>query len=240
MRTEFDPVGVPDLSTLERHLEIFLGAWPSSTRYLTVAESTRRTEPSWDGSVQSFVGVVEESGRGVLSVPPGVGSRIARVVEGIVGRERSRLRELPSLILGNGGQYFEGIFRYCLEPSTFPEVGTWLPAQSVRVPAWLKPFGGQVLLALDDQGEYLGGVGIKNHTPYGRELAVVTEEAARGRGIARALVAQAAARVLFEGAVPIYLHREDNVASAKVAEAVGFSERGWRVLGMGPGRASTK
>ncbi|MFD0823122.1 GNAT family N-acetyltransferase, partial [Micromonospora zhanjiangensis] len=73
---------------------------------------------------------------------------------------------------------------------------------------------------------------VKRHDRYGRELAVGTDPAAEGRGLARRLVAQAARRVLDEGAVPTYLHAPDNVASARVAEAAGFADRGWSMYGL--------
>ena len=50
-----------------------------------------------------------------------------------------------------------------------------------------------------------------------------------GRG---RLVAQAARRVLDEGAVPTYQHDPANIASARVADAAGFPDRGWRSAGM--------
>ncbi len=91
------------------------------------------------------------------------------------------------------------------------------------------PPGREVLVAWDpDTGAYLAGVGIKHHDPYGREIAVGTATAAEGRGLARALVAQAARRILDEGAVPTYQHDPANVASARVADAAGFPDRGWR------------
>ena len=73
-------------------------------------------------------------------------------------------------------------------------------------------------------------VGIKRHLDSGWELSVGTEERARGRGLARRLVSTAAAYVLDHGAVALYLHADDNHASAKVAEASGFPDLGWRVL----------
>ena len=79
---------------------------------------------------------------------------------------------------------------------------------------------------------YLAGVGIKRHDQYGHELSVGTEPEARGRGLARRLVAQAARRVLDEGAVPTYQHAFDNVASARVAQAAGFPDRGWTSMGV--------
>ncbi len=84
--------------------------------------------------------------------------------------------------------------------------------------------------------EPIAGVGIKVHDSFGQELSVVTDEAARGGGFARRLVATAARRILAEGAVPTYLHAPDNIASARVADAVGFADRGWKVYGLWPRR----
>jgi predicted GNAT family acetyltransferase len=101
------------------------------------------------------------------------------------------------------------------------------------VPGWLRVFGGDVLIAQDpDNGAYLAGVGIKRHDQYGHELAVGTVPAARGRGLARHLVAQAARRVLDEGAVPTYLHSFGNAASARVADAAGLPDAGWIAFGV--------
>ncbi|MFD0788502.1 GNAT family N-acetyltransferase, partial [Micromonospora azadirachtae] len=63
---------------------------------------------------------------------------------------------------------------------------------------------------------------------------VGTAPEAQGRGLARRLVAQAARRVLDEGAVPTYLHEWSNHASARVADAAGFPDRGWRSFGVYP------
>jgi GNAT superfamily N-acetyltransferase len=125
-----------------------------------------------------------------------------------------------------------GIFRFCVDPPPLAEVGTWLAADHPAVPAWLHPFGGEVLVVLDDTGSYLAGVGIKRHHETGSEIAVGTEPAARGRGLARRLVAQAARRIVAGGAVATYLHAPDNVASAHVADASGFPDRGWRFVSL--------
>jgi GNAT superfamily N-acetyltransferase len=116
------------------------------------------------------------------------------------------------------------------------EVGVWFEQQTDDLPEWLAPFNGPRLVAFDDDGRPIAGVGIKVHDRFGRELAVVTDEGARGRGLARRLVATAARRVLADGAVPTYLHAPDNAASARVAEAVGFPDRGWTVYGLWPRR----
>ena len=64
---------------------------------------------------------------------------------------------------------------------------------------------------------YLAGVGLKRHDARVHEIAVGTAEAARGRGLARRLVAQAARSLLARGIVPTYLHDPANLASARVA-----------------------
>ena len=48
----------------------------------------------------------------------------------------------------------------------------------------------------------------------------------------RSPVAQAARRVLDQGAIATYQHDPLNIASSRVAEASGFPDRGWRSLGM--------
>src|SRR5213076_377345 len=60
------------------------------------------------------------------------------------------------------------------------------------------------------------GVWVPADDPDGRELSVGTEPAARGQGLARRLVAQAARQVIADGAVATYLHDPANLASARV------------------------
>jgi GNAT superfamily N-acetyltransferase len=139
------------------------------------------------------------------------------------------IERLPEL-LGRRGIAGRGVFRWSTTPAPLADAGVWLPADDPRVPGWLRPFGGEVLVVLD-RDTYVAGVGVKRHDEAGHELAVGTEEAARGRGLARRLVAQAARRVLDEGAVPTYLHAPDNIASAKAADAAGFPDLGWSVVG---------
>jgi GNAT superfamily N-acetyltransferase len=157
-------------------------------------------------------------------MPPDAAARVPGPLE-----LEELLAALPEL-LGSPGRAYRGVYRWSTAPTPGPDDGVWLPVTDPRVPSWLHPFGGEVLVALDDD-RYVAGVGIKNHDRYGREIAVGTAESARGRGIARRLVAQAARRILAEGSVPTYLHDPRNVASAKVADAAGFPDRGWQVVG---------
>jgi GNAT superfamily N-acetyltransferase len=191
-----------------RFLQEWLGRWPARSNR-DVVVSALRAQPGWDGRTRPAQGVRDEAGRTVLSVT----SDRAELTDPLAGLE-----------------IFEGVFRFTESPSDLGPAGVWVPATDPVVPDWLHPFGHDVLVELDDDGRYLAGVGIKRHLPSGWELSVGTDERARGRGLARRLVAAAARYALDHGAVPIYLHADSNVASAKAADAAGLPDRGWRVL----------
>jgi GNAT superfamily N-acetyltransferase len=212
---------------LGTHLQTWLGRWPGKGAGLTVVGSRRRVEPGWDGGVHAVIGVVSPQG-GVLSVPPPAVPAVTALIAG--GDDGSGV---PAAAKLDGG-WFRGVFRWSTAPAPLPDAGEWVPALDPSVPGWLRPFGHEVLVAVDpDTGAHLAGVGIKRHDAHGHEIAVVTAEVAQGRGLARRLVAQAARRILDEGAVPTYLHAHDNTGSAKVAAAAGFPDVGWSILGVG-------
>jgi GNAT superfamily N-acetyltransferase len=215
------------------HLTSWLGGWPPA-RPLRVVPDPAPDRPGWDGRPRGVVGAADPEGRAVLRCPPEVAARLPE-----------RLVDVPALLaalpaaVGRPGIAGAGVLRWAQDvpgPDVLPDAGVWLPATLAdsgdpRVPGWLRPFGGDVLVALDDDGRYLAGVGLKRHDDLGRELAVVTDERARSKGLARRLVAQAARAVLAEGLAVIYLHAPDNEASARVARASGFPDTGWQVLG---------
>lgn len=190
---------------IERHLEAWLGAWPGTGFHVVASE--RRDQ---DGVL-----AVLAPDCGVLSVSP---RRAARLDGLPVTRWRG---EFPGLA--------EMVFRYTCAPAPLADAGVWVSAHDPALPAWLRPFGGDVLAALEG-GEYRGAAALKRHDAYGHEIAVGIAPSARGRGLARRLVAQAARSVLARGGVPTYVHGLDNLASARVADAAGFPDRGWRIL----------
>lgn len=218
---------------LELHLRAWAGAWPAPSEGLNVVGDPARLEPTWDGSVRKLQGVGD--GRStVIAVPPNAVGAVADAI----GDDLARVGLGDELgeILGVGPAAFgAGVFRTTSQvDDSIDDLGDWFERQTPELPDWLVPFNGPRLVAFDDDGRPVAGVGIKIHDRYGQELSVVTEEAARGRGVARRLVATAARRVLAEGAVPTYLHAPDNTASARVADAVGFADRGWTVWGLWP------
>jgi GNAT superfamily N-acetyltransferase len=225
---------------LTRHLTAWVGTWPPAPGRLTVVAHAARDLPGWDGAPHRVRGVSDGDGT-VLAVPPAhaeaIRARLGAAPPADALGDRDLAKDLGVLVGGPGHVVGTGVFRTTTagavaSADALPDAGVWLPADDPRIPEWLLPFGHEVLVTLDDAGAYGAGVGVKRHDPWGRELAVVTEQRLRGRGLARRLVAQAARRVLADGHVPTYLHAPDNAASAAVAEAVGFHDRGWRVLGL--------
>jgi GNAT superfamily N-acetyltransferase len=223
------------LQRLHTHLRHWLGQWPAAPGEVVVVGSPLRVGPGWDGQTRPFLGVASPEGV-VLSVPPGTETAVEALGltrDRLLSEDGARLRESLAGVVGRGrGRLGRGCFRWTVRPAELEDAGDWVSKSDPRVPAWLFPFNGDVLIAWDEKGKYGAGVGRKQHDRWGHELAVVTEEALRGRGIARRLVAQAARRVLSEGAVPTYLHEFDNVASARVADAAGFADRGWQFLSL--------
>ncbi len=200
---------------------------------VVVVASAGRTRPGWDGAVHAVTGIADPIGNAVVSVPPGYDERARALVTGNGDVDALRAA-LPELLGKPDHVVYRGVCRWAVDvPSAeeLPDVGQWLPAADRRVPGWLKPFGGAVLVVMDND-EYVAGVGLKRHDEHGQEISVGTEEAARGRGLARRLVAQAARMLLAGGVIPTYLHDPANIASAKVADAAGFPDRGWTAIGI--------
>ena len=220
---------------LRQHLRTWLGRWPAA-HALEVVGSVARTRPAWDGHVVQILGVGSPD-HAVLSVPPSWAPILRDRVEAALHETpqwTDLLPSLPALLNRPEASVYSGIFRWSENPMPLPDAGVWVPATDPRLPDWLRPFGHEVLVTWDpDTGEYVAGVGIKHHDRYGQEIAVGTEPAARGKGLARRLVTQAARRILDEGAVPTYQHDPSNHASAAVAAAAGFPDLGWRSFGVG-------
>lgn len=216
---------------LDAHLTAWVGRWPPPGPGVHVVGDPARRRPTWDGIVRPLQGVGDGVGT-VIAVPP---DRVDAVTaEFADGLDASGLGDRLGTVLGVGSAAFgAGVFRTTgrVDPG-LADLGEWFDEQNDDLPAWLAPFNGPRLVVRGDDGRPVAGVGIKVHDRHGRELAVVTDEAARGHGLARRLVATAARRVLADGGVPTYLHDPGNTASARVAEAVGFEDHGWTVHGL--------
>lgn len=224
-----DPAARPGASLpplLATHLHAWLGAWPPA-RPVHLSSSPLRERPGWDGVRRPVVGVGDGAAL-VLSVPPHVAHRLRHADVG--GRCPTRLLAEELGVEPAAAVHLSwtcAAFRWSTDPPDLPAIGRWVPADDPALPPWLRPFPEPVLVTFDQAGKVVAAAARKVHTPHGHEIAVGTEPAARGRGLARALVAQMARRILDDGAVPLYLHDPANTASARVAEAAGFPDRGW-------------
>jgi GNAT superfamily N-acetyltransferase len=215
-------------TVLTEHLRQWLGAWPPAEG-LHVVGAAQRASAGWDGRVHPVLGVADDTGAAVLSVPPTFARAVGtRAPTGLT----ALLAELQALLGEPDRPAYRAVFRWTTSPADLPEPGVWVPADADGVPDWLRPFGGRVLVAEDRDGTHLAGVGIKRHNCAGHELSVVTAPHARGRGLAQGLVAQAARQVLREGAVPTYIHEHRNTASSRVADGACFPDRRWTAFGI--------
>jgi GNAT superfamily N-acetyltransferase len=221
---------------LERHLRQWLGAWPPVGEVDVVA-CEQRVRPGWDGRVHPLVAVVASLGA-VVSVPLGTVEAVQGVLAAVperspaaADRPHERWPDSLAAAVGHPGRGVATMtFRFTCAPAPLRDAGEWMAPDAPGLPAWLRPFADPVLVARDACGVYVSGVGIKRHDRHGHEIAVGTAPAARARGLARRLVAQAGRAVLAAGAVPTYAHDPGNRASARVAEAAGFPDRGWRIV----------
>ncbi len=217
--------------TLRQHLSGWVGSPPGETPVLVVP-NPRNAASGWDRRPPLLTGLVDPAGHAVVALPPAVAAPGARLLAQArdLAEVDAGLQLLPGL-LGKPGHAVERVaFRWTVRPADLPDAGVWVDTDTPGLPGWLRPFGGQALVAFDDRGRYLAGVGIKRHDRCGREISVGTEPHARGQGLARRLVAQAARHLLDHDRVPTYLHTFDNVASSRVAAAAGFDDAGWSAL----------
>lgn len=215
---------------LTRFLESRLGIWPPS-QPLEIVASPLRDEPRWDESFSPMIGIESPLGT-VLSYSPTsfpTASAIDPVaLEDELGSSDAYMT-IPELFGRPEMHFGRAVFRYIERPADLPPLGEWVSRDDPRLPEWLRPFNGDVLIHWED-GEYAAGVGLKKHNEFGHEIAVGTEPAYRGRGFAKRLVATAARKILRDGAIPLYMHADRNAASSRVAEQSGFPDRGWHFI----------
>ena len=91
-------------------------------------------------------------------------------------------------------------------------------------------FDGDVYAVRDREGHILSHAGIKNRGIV-QEIGVWTREDQRGKGMGKAVVAQAASEILARGLVPVYTpDRADNRPSFALIHALGFEQVGEMLL----------
>ncbi len=138
-------------------------------------------------------------------------------------------REFPTAVVPSGG--LSVIARFVTQETFHPFRGPEL-ARVKRLNehhlANLALFGrysGGIYALHDEQGQILSRAGIRYESRDVWEIGVRTEvEALRGRGLAKTVVTAATEAILAAGRVPLYVHSATNLASEKVALALGYQQ----------------
>src|SRR5215207_7160689 len=161
-------------------------------------------------------------GGAVVAVAPPLGGLLRRELDGPGSVDRA----LEAVAEAAAGQHYSWVARTGVAiPPPSAEV-TVVDTSDPRLPEWvIGHFTGEAWVVLDD-GQVLSTAVLKRYDDRLREIAVGTSEAARGRGLAKAVTAAAARAVLAEGRAVLYNHDATNHTSARVAEAVGLHEFG--------------
>ena len=105
--------------------------------------------------------------------------------------------------------------------------GVWLADDDPRRPAWLEKYTGGIVAVLHDDA-VVAVAARKRHDRWAHELMVDTMPGFRNRGYSRALAAQMVGWIVAEGALPFSARRPDNAPAAKVGDAIGLVDHGFR------------
>jgi GNAT acetyltransferase len=162
-------------------------------------------------------------GGAVVGVAPSFGALLRRELDGPGSVDRA----LEAVAEAAAGQHYSWVARTGVAiPPPSAEV-TVINTSDPRLPEWvIGHFTGEAWVVLGDDGQVLSTAVLKRYDDRLREISVGTSEAARGRGLAKAVTAAAARAVLAEGRAVLYNHDPENHTSARVAEAVGLHEFG--------------
>src|SRR5688572_10911816 len=157
---------------LTRHLSTSLGAWPPRERFRAVVLPAR-DRPGWDGGTWPGLGVESPHGT-VFSLSPRLVATADAPVHELLATATTATDPVAAIVAGLGRpelNLWRSVFRWTERPAPSPNLVEWVPSRDPRLPAWLRAFGGDVLVAWDGDGGVAAGVGRKVHTPWAHELA---------------------------------------------------------------------
>jgi len=194
-----------------------------------VVTSERRARPGWGGYITPIYAVSTPRG-GVISVRADLASAVPREVplpsdRPLGEREFSRLRAIsqravPYAYCLNGD--ILAVDRVAFKPA--PGGAEHLARTDARGADLRRRFDGEIFVVSGVRGEIAAWAAIKLKSDDVWEIAVVTEAAYRGRGLAKRVVSAATACILDAGRVPLYVHDRANLASARVSRGLGYWE----------------
>lgn len=170
------------------------------------------------------------------------GRAVEQVFEAPALEQLTRLvsAEFPGATISPGGLLIIARFvsRETFQPFHGPESAhvQRLDAHRLSNLALLSRYGGGIYALCDAQAQIISRAGVREESRCVWEIGVRTEmEAQRGRGLAKTVVTAATEAILAAGRVPLYVHSATNVASQKVALALGYQHYANELLWFLPG-----
>ena len=206
-----------------RFVTAWLGVWPMPHR-LRVAPSARRLAPSRTGDAEQLAGIrcdARFGGAMVLSVTPLRFPAMRQLVEQLsvdhLLTDRDALMDaIPSALERPTMAVVDTPVRWTVAPTELPVVGTWR---------------GSRLLGVGPRRR--AQVDVRRINRFGHELVLHVDDGTDWC-LSAALLAQAARRVISDGAVPVLRRDLDRPAVAAIATVAGFHDAGWRAVSLAP------
>ena len=197
---------------------------------LHVIPSERRSRPAWGGYTVPILALATVGG-GVVSVRSDLVERVRGELAPLhMGQplgvaEFDRLRRIASAVV----PYAYSLSGYVLfaDADHFrPRAGRaeLLARSDPRGADLRRRFDGEVFVVRGSRGEIASWAAIKLKSDDIWEIAVVTEAAYRGQGLAKEVVSAATAYILEHGRLALYVHDRTNLASARICRALGYLE----------------
>ncbi|HYU21213.1 MAG TPA: GNAT family N-acetyltransferase [Chloroflexota bacterium] len=195
-----------------------------------IVPSERRNRPGWGGYTVPLL-ALSTPGGGVISARPDLVERARAEASPLVpGRplgsiEFERLRQISRAAI----PYAYTLSGYVLfaDSEHFRPIASRAQRLEQGDPSGSdlrRRFDGEIFVIRGSRRDIASWAAIKLKSDDVWEIAVVTEAAYRGQGLAKEVVSAATAFVLDQGRLSLYVHDRSNVASAKVCRALGYAE----------------
>ncbi len=227
-----DRIKVGQVDRLDAFHAVELGCDPTlfGTPGVHVVPTERRGRPGWGGYTVPLL-ALSTVGGGIVSVRPDLAERVrvelAPVPSGLPMQEADfeRLRRVTRTTV----PYAYSLSGYVL----FATRDHFLPIASraerlgrsdPRAADLYRRFDGEVFAVRGQRGEIASWAAIKLKSDDVWEIAVVTEAAYRGQGLAKEVVSTATDFILEQGRLALYVHDRTNAASARVCRSLGYVE----------------
>jgi len=208
---------------------------------LVVIAPPHRDGPRWMGWLVPLECIVvngADPGSGVVSIAPNLAAGLTRyLTPPVTARDVLPpggyvLQRFARASLPGGMPRIHNIL-YCADTSFTPAPDIFpvdlLSEDDIHADWYRLHFDGPVFVARNERRSIVSWAAIKCKSVDIWEMAVATETAYRGLGLARSVVSHATRAALDAGKQPLYLHEISNQASARVCQALGYQCYGYEL-----------